>query len=121
MSIKYILCIAFSLFSLQSIANECSIDETKYEKSIELHSEGNGNFLVSAPVELESKKLVAMRLNVKVKEPLAQSVQGELKINIVEGRGYAHINKQSSINLQTSVTIFHEGSTGCPIITVKAL
>ncbi|MBB1319924.1 hypothetical protein H5123_20085 [Shewanella sp. SR43-4] len=121
MSIKYVLCITFLLFSVQSIADKCSIDEAKYEKLIEIHSEGNGNFLVSAPIELESKKLVAMRLNVKVNEPLAQSVQGELKINVVEGRGYAHINKHSSINLQTSVTVFHENSTGCPIITVKVL
>ena len=121
MSIKYIFYIAFLFFSFQSIGAECSIDEAKHIKSIEIHSEGYGNFLVSAPIELESKKLVAMRLNVKVNEPLAQSVQGDLKINVVEGRGYVHINKHSSINLQTSVTIFHENSTGCPIITVKVL
>jgi hypothetical protein len=62
-----------------------------------------------------------MRLNVKVNETLAQSVQGELKINIVEERGYAHINKHGSIDLETSITIFHEGSKDCPIITVKVL
>ncbi|MEO2266154.1 hypothetical protein V1358_02245 [Pseudoalteromonas sp. YIC-656] len=121
MSIKYILQALFLLCSLQAAGSECSIDEEKYEKLIDIHNEGFGNFLVSAPIELESKKLVAMRLNVKINQPLAQSVQGDLKINVVDGRGYAHINKHSSINLQTSVTIFHEDSTGCPIITVKTL
>ena len=121
MNIKHILHIALLSLPLQTFASECSIDEAKYESSIEIHNEGNGNFLISAPTEIESKALVAMRLNVKINDDLAQSVQGELKINILKNRGYAQINKHSSINLQASVTIFHGGSTGCPIITVKRL
>jgi hypothetical protein len=38
-------------------------------------------FLVSALTGVESKALVAMRLNVKVHDSLAQSVQGELNIS----------------------------------------
>ncbi len=112
----YLLLLIACLFSDSSSA--CVVDENQYSDTVKVHNEGNGNFLVSVPTQINSNSLRTVYLNIKEKDKNEYSVQGKLDITIRKNKGYVHIHKGKSITLEASVTVWHKGDKGCPIVTV---
>ena len=59
---KFTYGIILLMLSSASFASECEVDETKFADRVKLLEQGYNNFIVTAPIELESKPFQTMYL-----------------------------------------------------------
>ena len=116
---KHICGFLVLMLSSTTFANECEVDESKFADQVKLVDQGYGNFIVTAPVELESKPFQTMYLVIEDKNnnPL---IQGELRSTINNNLAMAHINVSDNNGLNAHLTVYWEPKGGgCPIIVNK--
>lgn len=107
------------MFSATTLASECEVDETKFADQVKVVEQGYGNFIVTAPIELESKPFQTMYLVIE-NENKSPLIQGELRTTINNSLAMAHINVSENNGLNAHITIYWEPKGGgCPIIVRK--
>ena len=120
-TMKSICGIIFLMLSSTTFASECKVDEAKFANQVKLVEQGYGNFIVTAPIELESKPFQTMYLVIENKNK-APLLQGELRTTINNDLAMAHINVTENNGLNAHITIYWgpQGG-GCPIIVRKSV
>ena len=107
------------MFSSTTLANECEVDETKFADQVKVVEQGYGNFIITAPIELESKQFQTMYLVIE-NESKSPLIQGELLSTINNSLAMAHINVSENNGLNAHITVYWEPKGGgCPIIVRK--